>query len=108
VSATVGGIIIAASILELVPLGPDRIYRRSRAGMRAASSPEERGAHALIGLAAVAFGGVWVVAGVAAADFLLPNFDVSGLRAYIGTIALVFAANWAIALPLILVRKWRR
>ena len=108
VSATAAGILVAAAILELVPWGSDLLLKRSVARMRSAATPEEHGEAALTGLMIVVFDGVWIVAGVAVADWREPNFDISGLRAYVGTVALVYAANFAIYLPLYLVRKWRQ
>jgi hypothetical protein len=100
VSATIAGVVIAAAILELAPLGSDLVLKRSIARMHEASAPEERGANALAALAALAFGTAWIVAGVAVADWLLPNFDIAGFWPYVGTVALVGAATVAIYLPL--------
>jgi hypothetical protein len=46
-------------------------------------------------------------ADVAVADWLLPNFDISGFFAYVGTVALVFAASFAVYSPLYVARKVR-
>jgi hypothetical protein len=107
VSATVGGIVITAAILELAPLGADLLLKRSIAQMGAASTPEEQGTNTLTALAALAFGAAWIVVGVAVADWLVPNFDIASFRAYVGTVALVWAATVAIYLPLYLIRRRR-
>ena len=108
VSATAAGILVGAAILELVPWGSDLLFKRSVARMRSAATPEEHGEAALTGLMIVVFDGVWIVAGVAVADWLTPSFNLSGFWPYVGTVAAVGAANGAIALPLFLAGRWRR
>ena len=68
---------------------------------------EERGSNALAALAALVFGAAWIVVGVAVADWLVPSFDIASFRAYVGTVALVWAATVVIYLPLYLFGKWR-
>jgi hypothetical protein len=41
------------------------------------------------------------------ADVAVPSFDIGTFRAYVGTVALVWAATVAIYLPLYLVRRRR-
>lgn len=107
VSATVGGILITAAILELAPLGSDLLLKRSLVRLNAASTPEEEGSSVLTALAALAFGTAWIVAGVAVADWLVPRFNIASFRAYVGTVALVCAASAVIYLPLFLIRRRR-
>jgi hypothetical protein len=58
VSATAAGVVVAAVILELAPLGFDLLFERSVARMRSAATPDEQLAAALAGLIAVVFGAV--------------------------------------------------
>ena len=74
----------------------------------AAATPEEQAAATSAWLATFAFGIVLLFADVAVADWLLPNFDISGFFAYVGTVALVIAASFAVYSPLYVARRVRR
>lgn len=107
VTATARGVVTAAAILELGPFGSNLVLNRSARRVRVATTSQERGANILAGLAAVAFGGAWLIVGVAIADWLTPGFNIDGVWAYIGTLAAVAAATGIVYMPIYLVRKWR-
>ena len=62
---------------------------------------------AAFAVSAAAFGAAWIVVGVAVADWLVPDCDIASFRAYVGAVALVWAATVAIYLPLYLIRRRR-
>ena len=108
VSATAAGIFIAAGIIELAALVSNRLVGGIGHRLRAAATPEEEATAALAGLAIFAFTAVLMFADVAVADWLLPSFDISGFPAYVGTVALVFVASFAVYSPLYVTRRLRQ
>ena len=100
VHATTHGIVIASLVLEAPSFVFSEAFSFFGSRMKAATSEDSEGGYAVLSLASMAVGTLWVVVGLAFADRATTRFDIAGFWPYVGTLALLFAANFAVYLPL--------
>jgi hypothetical protein len=105
VHATPLGIVIAALIIEVPLLVSGVAFSWLLTRWEVATTDESKGGYGLLVLASLCLALAWMAVGLVFADLVTTKFNIAGTWPYLGTLALIGAAEVAVYLPLHLRRR---